>query len=109
MDWGAFWAVLVAVFIVIPLVMIWFFAIADLFTRPDLSGLAKCIWLLGIIFLPVLGTFLYFIAKPAYPMPRGASPQDVAETLNELKSLHDSGALNDAQYEEQRQRLMMAT
>ena len=65
MAWGGFWAAMMIFFIVIPLLMIWLFAIVDLFMRPDLSGIAKALWLLAIILVPLIGMLVYFVAKPA--------------------------------------------
>ena len=107
MDWDVFWSVLFVMFIVIPVFMIWIFAIADLFTRPDLRGLSKVLWLFGIIFFPFLGTILYFLTRPATPMPRHEQPQAVAETLTQLKYLHDAGDISDAEYERQRSRVLL--
>lgn len=109
MDWDVFWSVLFVMFIVIPVFMVWIFAIADLFTRPDLRGLTKVLWLFGIIFFPLVGTLVYYLTRPAYPMPRYEEPQAVADTLTRLKVLHDSGDLSDADYERQRQRVLMAS
>ena len=108
MDWGVFWSVLVVMFIIVPLLLVWFFAIVDLFMRADLRGISKVLWLFGIVFFPVLGTLLYFITKPAFAMPREPGPDDVAATLTRLKSLHEAGVLNDEQYAEQRERLLAA-
>ena len=74
MDWDVFWSVLFVVFIVIPIFMIWIFAIADLFMRPDIRGFTKVLWLFGIIFFPMLGTILYFLTRPAVPEARGMGP-----------------------------------
>ena len=107
MNWEVFWSVLVVMFIVIPVVMIWFFAIVDLFQRQDLRGLSKVLWLFGIIFFPFLGTIIYYLTRPAIITPRGEEPAQVAETLTRLKYLHDAGDLSDAEYETQRTRILM--
>ena len=65
MLWTGFWTSMLIFFIIIPLLMIWLFAIVDLFMRPDLSGVAKALWLVGIVILPLIGTLVYFVAKPA--------------------------------------------
>lgn len=108
MDWDVFWSVLVVMFIIIPLLMIWGFAIVDLFWRSDLSGFGKVMWLLGILIFPFFGTLFYYITRPAVVVPRGQAPDAVANTLSQLKSLHDSGDLSDSDYEMQRSRLLMA-
>ena len=43
--------------------VIW--AFIDNFRRHDHSGLAKAGWALVIIILPLLGTLIYLIARPA--------------------------------------------
>ena len=58
---------LIILFIFIPLIMIWVFALVDLFARPDLGGLAKVLWMFLIIFLPWLGVLIYFITRPTLP------------------------------------------
>ncbi len=67
MDWAFFWAFNLVLFLVIPLLLIWLFAIVDLFGRHDIGGFAKVLWLLAILFLPILGTLVYFLARPAAP------------------------------------------
>jgi len=96
-------------FIVIPVMMIWVFAMVDLFQRPDLSGLGKVTWLFGIIFFPVGGTLIYYLVRPRVIMPRSENPAEVAGTLAQLKYLHDSGDLSDADYDRERARLLMAS
>jgi hypothetical protein len=65
MNWDAFWSVLVVVPIIVPLFIIWGFAVTDLFARSDLGGLAKVLWLFAIIFFPIVGTLVYYIPAAA--------------------------------------------
>ena len=55
---------LIILFIFIPLIMLWVFALVDLFARPDLGGGAKVLWMFLIIFLPLLGVLIYFLTRP---------------------------------------------
>jgi uncharacterized RDD family membrane protein YckC len=57
--------VLILLFIFIPLVLLWAFALVDLFGRPDLSGWSKAIWLLVIILIPILGALIYIGTRPS--------------------------------------------
>ena len=54
--------------------MLWFFmffiwiwllivVFSDIFRSHDLRGLAKTLWVIGIIFFPYLGVFVYLIAR----------------------------------------------
>lgn len=115
MDWGVFWSVLVVVFIIMPLLFIWGFAIVDLFTRRDLSGIAKFLWLMFILFLPLLGTLLYYLFRPAMLATAGAGGYygdtggplpSVEDQLTQLNSLHDKGMITDEEYSTQRQRVL---
>jgi hypothetical protein len=60
---GAQW-ILLAVF-VIPVLILWGYAIVSLVGRPDLGIGAKLLWLLAIVVLPLIGSILYFMLRPA--------------------------------------------
>lgn len=60
---GAQW-ILLLVFI-IPVLLLWGYAIVSLIGRHDLGVGAKLLWLLGILVLPVIGAVLYFMLRPA--------------------------------------------
>jgi len=50
---------------VIPVVILWAYAIVSLVARRDLGIGAKLLWLLGILLLPIIGSILYFMLRPA--------------------------------------------
>ena len=52
-------------FIFIPMSMAWIYAAIDIFQRPDEGGLTKFLGLLLILFVPILGMLIYFIARPS--------------------------------------------
>jgi hypothetical protein len=60
---GAQW-ILLAVF-VIPVLILWGYAIVSLVGRRDLGIGAKLLWLLAIVVLPLIGSILYFMLRPA--------------------------------------------
>jgi hypothetical protein len=61
---GVFWTLaMFSLFTLFLFVILWVFV--DNFRRTDHSGWAKAGWFLVIIFLPVLGVFIYLIARPA--------------------------------------------
>jgi hypothetical protein len=61
----AFWDFFFILFIFIPLTIAWVYTVVDIFRRPDQSGLAKFGWLILVLFLPLLGMLIYFVARPA--------------------------------------------
>jgi heme/copper-type cytochrome/quinol oxidase subunit 2 len=42
----------------------WVYTAFDIFARPDIGGFAKFLWLMLILFLPIIGMLIYFIARP---------------------------------------------
>jgi len=121
-DWGLFWQFCLVMFVGVPLFMTWIFAMVDLFMRPDLSGLKKVLWLMAILFLPLIGTILYFVFRPMELAPRytygaGLDPTTEAlaygprldpttDRLSTLADLHDRGVINDEQYNSGRAALL---
>jgi hypothetical protein len=63
-DVWTFADVFLLFFVFIPLIMLWFFCMLDVFRRSDIGGLAKTAWLVAIIIFPWIGTLAYVIARP---------------------------------------------
>jgi len=91
--------------IFIPLIMMWVFALIDLFHRHDLHGWQVALWVALIVFVPIIGVLAYFIARPdSYDLKYGDANQesppttDVASQLRDLKAQHDAGAIDDDEY-----------
>ena len=60
---GVFWSLLIfAGFVLWIFIVIWCFV--DNFRRHDHGGLAKALWTLFIVFIPVIGVIVYLIARP---------------------------------------------
>lgn len=59
-----FWDVVLLFFLFIPLLMVWFFCIFDVFRRRDIGGGAKALWLLVIVIFPWIGSLAYLIFRP---------------------------------------------
>ncbi len=61
---SVFWTlVLFSLFVLVLFVILW--AFVDNFRRTDHHGMAKALWFLFILFFPILGVFVYLIARPA--------------------------------------------
>ena len=114
--------------------MLWFFlfiawiwvvivVIADVFRSQDLSGWGKAGWTIFIILIPWLGVLVYLIARghgmqersaqqaadqqaAANAYIKQAAGTTNADQLEKLKSLHDSGALTDAEYNAQKAKVL---
>jgi len=61
---GIFWSMLMFAGLCLLLFMI-FWCFIDNFRRHDHGGMAKFGWMLLIIFVPLLGSLIYVVARPS--------------------------------------------
>ena len=106
------------IFIWISAIMIWFRCLFDLFGDHTLSGWGKAGWSLLLIFIPWLGAFIYLIARgksmnerqmaeladaqasqEKYIQSVAAKTTSPAEQIASAKSLLDSGAISQAEFD----------
>jgi type VI protein secretion system component VasK len=113
--WDAFWLLLIFV----PLVLVWAFAVVDIFRRDDLHGWVKALWLVVVILAPFFGTLIYLIFRRpgATPEERQAidtagrdfvsryAPDSRTQQLQVVADLHDRGKLSEAEYEAEKARI----
>jgi Na+-translocating ferredoxin:NAD+ oxidoreductase RnfE subunit len=59
---GAFWTMMMF-FILIIWIMVLFHVFADIFRSHDMGGFAKALWLIFVIFVPLIGVAVYLIAR----------------------------------------------
>jgi hypothetical protein len=59
---GVFWTLL-AFFLFFVWIWLLIIVFADIFRSSDLSGLAKALWIIFVIVLPLLGVLVYLIAR----------------------------------------------
>ena len=120
----SFWNTFFLLLIYIPLIMIWAFAVIDIFRRDDIHGGAKAAWLIVVIILPFIGTLIYLIARKPGSTPEeraaleaartgGAAapastshPMSTADQLHKLADLHDRGKLTDEEFAAQKAKVL---
>jgi Phospholipase_D-nuclease N-terminal len=65
-GWG--WAEVVragaGLFAWVCLIFAFLYAFVDMMRRRDLSGIAKAVWTVVLVLLPLLGAMIYLIARP---------------------------------------------
>ena len=90
----------------------WAFTLVDLFARGDLSGWQKGLWMLAVVFVPLVGVLAYFALRPrdARRMVRdeeGLGPRswEIAE-IETLVRLRNQGTITDEEYERIKDRVM---
>ena len=60
-----FWRIVIGAVVVLFLVM-WVRAVIDVFVRrPDLSGVGKAAWAIGMLVVPFVGLLIYTMLRPA--------------------------------------------
>lgn len=62
----------------IPVTAIWVVTLFDIFRRPGMSGVARAVWVVAVIVLPVIGTVIYLISRPSSGL-LGVSPPPPTE------------------------------
>jgi ABC-type multidrug transport system fused ATPase/permease subunit len=113
---GVFWTMLeiFAFFIWIWLLIIVF---TDIFRSSDLGGLAKTLWVVFVLIVPLFGVLIYLIARGGSMHERAAAqaqrqdeafrayvqetagPPSVTEELTNLANLRDSGVITEAEFQ----------
>src|SRR3954453_17221718 len=82
-DNGPFLLALFEFFIFFAWFMCLWWILGDLFRSRDLGGLAKTLWALFIIILPILGSLLHLIARGTGMAERGPEAQAAAQRRQE--------------------------
>ena len=101
--------------------MLWFWLLitifTDLFRRHDISGWTKAIWVIVLIIFPYLGIFIYLIAQHRGMAERQSQQvqqaredmrhfigYSVADELEKLERLKNSGTISNEEYTQLRAR-----
>jgi hypothetical protein len=115
---GAFWTLLMFFTFVIWLWLL-FTVFSDLFQRHDVGGWGKGLWVIGLIIFPYFGVLIYLIAQHKGMQERAVANQKAAKAqfddyvksaagtgsvspadeLHKAKSLLDSGAINQDEFD----------
>ncbi|MEN8040945.1 MAG: SHOCT domain-containing protein [Actinomycetota bacterium] len=115
-----FWQFFFLLLIYIPLLMLWIFALSDLARRADLSGVAKGLWAVAVVLLPLLGMLIYFITRPDDPdmqpdaataMRAAVDKQAEASTVDQLETLanlREAGTLSEEEFTKAKAKLLDA-
>ena len=121
---GVFWSMLVF-FLWIAWFFLLFRVIFDVFRSHDLGGWGKALWLIFVILAPFLGVFVYVIARGDSMTDRdvadaqaqeaafkskvqqaASSGGGTADELSKLADLKAQGVITDAEFEQQKAKLL---
>ncbi len=112
--WDFIWLIL-STFVFVAYLLVLFQIIADLFRNTEMAGLAKALWIIGLIFVPMLTAVVYIIAnggdmarRQREAVERAKSDTDTyirqvagkspAEQIADAKTLLDAGTINAEEF-----------
>jgi hypothetical protein len=101
----------------------------DIFRSHDLSGWAKALWFLFVLFIPLVGVLVYLIVRGGSMHERGvaqarqqdqqfrqyvqeaaaSSPASTADQLTKLADLRDRGVISPEEFEREKAKVLAAT
>jgi hypothetical protein len=113
--WNILW-VMISTFFFVAYLFVLFQIVVDLFRDAELSGFAKALWILGLIFVPVLTALIYIVARgsgmarrqrvagervrtEAEEYIRGVASKSPVDQISTAKVLLDSGTITHVEYE----------
>ncbi len=108
--WDFIWLIL-STFVFVAYLLVLFQIVADLFRNTEMGGALKALWIIGLIFVPMLTAVVYIIAnggdmarRQREAIERAKSDTDAyirhvsgkspAEQIADAKSLLDAGTIN---------------
>jgi hypothetical protein len=120
---GAFWTIL-EVFLWVLWIWVLIYVFIDIFRSHDLSGWAKALWFLFVLFIPLIGVLVYLIARGGKMQERAAQDarqqeQDFrsyvqeaassgtpADQLAKLADLRDRGVISAEEFEREKAKVL---
>lgn len=80
--WDFFW-LMIWFFLMASFLIVLFRVLTDLFSDPNESGWAKAGWVILLIFLPILGTLIYLIARGRGMTDRAIAQAETAKAATD--------------------------
>jgi len=120
---GAFWTIL-EVFLWVLWIWVLIYVFIDIFRSRDLSGWAKALWFLFVLFIPLIGVLVYLIARGGKMQERAqqdarqqekdfrayvqeaASSGTPADQLAKLADLRDRGVITAEEFEREKAKVL---
>jgi ABC-type multidrug transport system fused ATPase/permease subunit len=122
---SVFWSML---YFFLWVIWIWILIMVfiDIFRSHDLSGFAKALWFLFVLFIPLIGVLVYLIARGGSMHERAArqaqrqdqefrayvqdaaGSQSTADQLSKLADLRDRGVISAEEFEREKAKVLAA-
>jgi membrane protein implicated in regulation of membrane protease activity len=122
---GAFWTVL-EIFLWILWIWVLIYVFIDIFRSHDLSGWAKALWFLFVLFIPLIGVLVYLIARgdkmhehavqqaqqqdqeARRYIQQAAAQGSSADQLAKLADLRDRGVITADEFDREKAKILAA-
>ena len=123
---SVFWTI-IEVFLWVLWFWILIYVLMDLFRSPDLSGWAKALWFLVVLFLPLIGVLAYLVVRGSSMHERArqtarqqdeefrayvqeaANPKSAADELTKLAGLRDHGVITTEEFEREKSKILISS
>jgi hypothetical protein len=119
---GAFWTIF-EIFLWVIWIWILIYVFIDIFRSRDLSGGAKALWFIFVLFIPLIGVLVYLIARggemheraaqqaqaqdeAARDYIRQAAGTNSADELAKLADLRERGVITAQEFEQQKAKIL---
>jgi hypothetical protein len=120
---SVFWTML-EFFLFVIWIWILIMVFIDIFRSRDMGGVAKTLWFLFVLFIPLLGVLVYLIARGGSMHERAvrqaqqqdrefrayvqdaAGSQSTADQLGKLADLRDRGAISPEEFEREKAKIL---
>ena len=120
---GVFWSIFIF-FLWVIWIWILITIFIDIFRSRDLSGFAKALWVLFVLFLPMIGVLVYLIARGGKMHERAvrqarrqdqearayireaAGPESSADQLAKLADLRDKGVITQEEFDREKAKIL---
>jgi hypothetical protein len=124
---NVFWSIFIF-FLWVIWIWILIMVFIDIFRSHDLSGWAKALWFLFVLFIPLIGVLVYLIARGGSMHERAAqqaqqqdaqarayiqqaaagAPASTADQLAKLADLRDRGVISAAEFDREKAKILAA-
>jgi|SRR6516165_3199537 len=120
---GVFWSIFIF-FLWVIWIWILITIFIDIFRSRDLSGWAKALWILFVVFLPMIGVLVYLIARGGKMHERAvrqarqqdqaarayireaAGPESSADQLAKLADLREKGVITQQEFDREKAKIL---
>ncbi len=116
------WSLLV-IFVMISYFMMLFSVVVDIFGNHEMPGGTKALWCVALLFFPLISMLIYLVANgegmakrsiaqaqanesAAKDYIRDAAGGTPADDIAKAKDLHDKGIINDAEFDQLKQKAL---